>query len=159
MPDWTIDSGVLIMEHGRVTAFGDEQRTARRPEDMTYRIAQKNRGIQTHAQGGREWAHFVYVFTYKRMNQTVHVTWRCGTGYGKPKPEDGLTSLFEDARTIEGEAFSSDWARNLGYESIDDYEAAKEAYDACVKASADLRRLFSDGDDVRQRWADALLDR
>jgi hypothetical protein len=54
---------------------------------------------------------------------------------------DVLDALFSDAASVEGEDFAG-WAREMGYESFDQYEEARRVWDACHTTAKRLRRLF-----------------
>jgi hypothetical protein len=61
-----------------------------------------------------------------------------------PTPElrDVIDCLRVDASCIDDGQTFIEFAREFGYESLDQYEEARKAYDGCHEALARLRRLF-----------------
>ena len=154
----TIASGV-IMRIGTYDTANYEGRTqrevhgSRRDESITYSI----RSVDSVAQPSKDadgWEHYKYVFTYRHLGRTLSVTWRCGTAYGSPKPEDGLRSAFLDAECIAYKSFQ-EFVDDFGYDLDTDYGKARRAYDACVQMNERLDRFFG-ADWSREAWATAV---
>lgn len=136
----TIASGVAMRIGTYDTAiYPDRQlrhvNRARKHETIAYRIESDDYGIHHVTPLGEKWDHYRYRFHYRHLGRTFSVRWSCGTGYGDPKPLDGLVSAFQDAEAVEWEAFGSDWAADLGYDIEDHAELrrAERVYNACER--------------------------
>ena len=154
----TIASGV-IMRIGTYDIANYEGRTqrevheSRRDESITYSI----RSVDSVAQPSKDedgWEHYTYVFTYRHLGRTLNVTWRCGTGYGSPKPEDGLRAAFLDADTIKEGEFGTYWMEDLGYDPETDRARAQRIYNACERMNTRLDTFFGDSES-REAWEQA----
>lgn len=150
-----IDRGV-IMRVGTYTyqAYpGRDLRSvhpARRVETIGYRIETDTPGqVLTDTDG---WEHYAYRFVYRFQGRTLTVRWRCGTGYGQPKPIDGLVAAFSDAALIQWDEFGEQWAAEVGldYVSDEDVQHAARMYAACKRMDAALDRVFGN---EREAWA------
>lgn len=129
-----------------------EVHPSRRDESITYSI----RSVDSVAQPSKDadgWEHYKYVFTYRHMGRTLNVTWRCGTGYGTPKPADGLRAAITDADCISYRSFH-EFADDFGYDLETDYGKARRTYDACERMNDRLDRFFGEGWS-RKAWEDA----
>lgn len=105
------------------------------------------------------WEHYSYNFIYRYQGRTLRLAWRCGTGYGTPKPFDGLDSAFRDAATVAYEGFGEGWAADLGmpWETPGDRREAQRIYDACERMEHRVADFFAD-DEERTRWEKILHD-
>lgn len=156
----TIASGVImrIGTHYTTHYAGRTQREvhpARRDESITYSI----RSVDSVAQPSKDeegWEHYTYVFTYRHLGRTLNVTWRCGTTYGSPKPEDGLRSAFLDAESVAYGSFQ-EFVDDFGCVRETDYGKARRAYDACVRMNERLDRFFG-ADWSREAWETAVYE-
>lgn len=118
---------------------------ARRIESIGYRIETDTPDQVLTDETG--WAHYAYRFVYRHEGRTLTVRWRCGTGYGQPKPIDGLMAAFSDAALVNDDfmpMFGPDWAAEVGldYVSVEDVQRAARMYAACERMDQSLDRLF-----------------
>lgn len=152
----TIETGVImrIGTNGTIAYPGRDLRNvheARRIESIGYSI--ESGGLHRTTPEGERWEHYQYRFHYRHVGRTMSVTWRCGTGYGDPKPIDGLLSAILDAEAVEWEAFGEGWIADLGFGyDTEDREArrkAKRIYDACERVNAQLDRFLGS---EREAW-------
>ena len=126
---------------------------ARRVETIGYRIETDTPDqVLTDADG---WEHYAYRFVYRFQGRTLTVRWRCGTGYGQPKPIDGLMAAFSDAALVDGDSmpmFGPDWAAEFGLDfySDEDVQRAARMYAACERMDRALDRVLGD---EREAWA------
>lgn len=141
-----------IMRHGTTSMGGisvypgrtqREVQPSRRAETISYKIEQDTYGMRDEvpAKLGREaerWNHYLYRFTYRYLGRSIQVTWRCGTGYGDPKPWDGLFSIFTDVSYFVSE--------RDGGEDMTNAE-----FDAGEKLTERVRAFFA-GDDEFGLW-------
>jgi hypothetical protein len=55
-----------------------------------------------------------------------------------PKPIGILYSIILDAQSIEYNPVFLEWAKEMGYDGIEDYEKARRSYDQCCQEKVDL---------------------
>lgn len=153
-----IDRGIImrIGTHDHQAYPGRDLRSvhpARRVEAVGYRIeADAPDQVLTDETG---WAHYAYRFVYRFQGRTITVRWRCGTGYGQPKPSDGLMAAFSDAALVNDQVmpmFGPDWAAEVGLDFVseEDVQRAARMYAACERLDAALDRVLGD---EREAWA------
>lgn len=145
----TIEVGT-IMRHGTTSMGGisvypgrtqREVAPSRRAETISYKIEQDMYGMRDEipARLGRDaerWGHYLYRFTYRYQGRTISARWRCGTGYGDPKPWDGLFSIIVDVSYFEDE--------RDGGEDMTNAE-----FDAGEKLIERVRAFFDGGDEFK----------
>lgn len=134
-----------------------EVHPARRDESISYRWEIDF----TKAQPRRDehgWEHYSYRFTYRFLGRTLSVAWRCGTGYGTPKPFDGLSSAFSDAALVAYESFTQSWAEDLGmaWETPADIRKATRLYDLCEQMEHRIAAFFGELETERVLWENIL---
>lgn len=156
----TIASGVIMrISDYDFAVYPDrtqrEVHLARRHESITYRIESDGRALHRVTPQGDSWEHYRYRFHYRHQGRTFSITWMCGTGYGDPKPIDGLQSAFLDASTVEWEAFGPSWMGDFGYD-LEDYPKARRIYRACVKVNERLDAFLGD---ERDNWQQATREK
>lgn len=103
--------------------------------------------------------HYRWTGKFRRQGRTLQIGFMQGVGLpGVPDPARILQSAFEDAASVEYDAFDY-WAAELGYETEDDDDQrkAKRIYNACERMRDRLERFFPNSAD-RERWAEALSE-
>jgi hypothetical protein len=108
---------------------------------------------------GENWAHYRWTGKFCRHGRTLQIGFMQGTGLpGVPDAEKILASAFEDAASVEWDAFEG-WAADMGYdpEDPDQWRRAKRIYNACERMGERLAR-FIPNDADRERWAEALSE-
>ena len=153
-----IDRGVVmrIGNYGHAAYPGRDLRNVhptRRIEAIGYRIETDTPSQVLTDENG--WEHYAYRFVYRFEGRTLAVRWCCGTGYGQPKPIDGLMAAFSDAALVNDQvmpAFGPDWAAEIGVDFVseEDVQRAARMYAACERMDRALTRLF---DGERETWA------
>lgn len=153
-----IDRGIImrIGNYGHRPYPGRDLRSvhpARRSEAIGYRIESDAPDQVLIDETG--WAHYAYRFVYRFQGRTITVRWRCGTGYGQPKPIDGLMAAFSDASLVNDQVrpmFGPDWAAEIGVDFVseEDVQRAARMYAACERLDAALGRVLGD---EREAWA------
>ena len=134
-----------------------EVRPSRRDESISYRWdIDPNKAQPRRDEHG--WMHYTYRFTYRFLGRTLSVAWKCGTGYGTPKPWDGLSAAFNDAATVAYESFTQSWAEDLGmpWETPADIRKATRMYDACEAMERRIAAFFGELTTERDLWENIL---
>jgi hypothetical protein len=147
------EHGGLDIYHGRTQR---EVHPARRDETISFRWEIDPDKMQPR-RDDNGWEHYSYRFTYRYLGRTLSVAWKCGTGYGTPKPFDGLSAAFSDAGLVAYEAFNQGWAEGLGmdWETPADIRKATRLYDLCEAMEHRIAAFFGD-EHERTLWENIL---
>ena len=89
------------------------------------------------------WQGYAWNVTLRYQGRQMSVPFYTGDLAGEPTTADVLDCLISDSTSVDNEPDWIEWAREMGYESLDDADTARSIYRACEEISGRLHTLLA----------------